>query len=59
MPAQYTVWEFFTYLLFVKFAMCVCKDDNKLKRRRGWPIFYKKIIAIKSMLSVIARMLFT
>ena len=31
--------HFFTYLLVVKFVMLFEKDENKLKRGRGWPIF--------------------
>ena len=30
--------HFVTYLFVVKFVMCVCKDENKLKRGRSWPI---------------------
>ena len=40
-PASYTGWTFFTYLLVVKIVMCVWKDENKQKRGRGWP-FLKK-----------------
>ena len=41
-PAQYTVWTFFTYVFVVKFVMCVFKDKNKWKRGHVWPIFFKK-----------------
>ena len=32
----------FSHLFVVKIVMCVWKDQNKLKRGRGWPIFKNK-----------------
>ena len=32
----------FSHLFVVKFVICVWNDTNKLKRGRGWPIFFKK-----------------
>ena len=39
--------HFFTYLFVVKFVMCVWKDENKLKRGRGWPIFKKVLFNVR------------
>ena len=36
-PPLYSGWTFFTYLFVVKFVTCAWKDENKLKRGRGWP----------------------
>ena len=37
--APYTGWTFFTYIC-LKIVMFLCwKDENKQKRRRGWPFF--------------------
>ena len=33
----------FSYLFAVKIVTCVWKDENKWKRRRGWPIFLKRL----------------
>ena len=42
-PSTIYWMDIFSHLFVVKFVMCVWKDENKLKRGRGWPIFKQQL----------------